>query len=238
MIKNALKSEFSETLWKQAILSIGVLFSFSIYFYLDKGTITQFGDEDGIVEYLTAVLFFISSLIMLYLSRKQSKIFFLLFLLLFIGAGEEISWGQRLFHIDTPNSIRKINVQGELNLHNIEILNRENFNQSVKKGWRKALTINGLYRIFIFTYGFGLPLIVLLSTKAKSFITILKLPLPPLTIGIYFIISWLFFKFFNFNFPPVLHENTAEELFEMMTSLVWLLISTHFLKFKNPSTSH
>jgi hypothetical protein len=37
-------------------------------------------------------------------------------------AGEEISWGQRIFGITTPDVLGAINAQGEFNLHNIEAL--------------------------------------------------------------------------------------------------------------------
>ncbi len=40
-------------------------------------------------------------------------------LLLFVAAGEEISWGQRLIGLETPESVRRINAQGEINLHNL-----------------------------------------------------------------------------------------------------------------------
>lgn len=40
-------------------------------------------------------------------------------LLLFVAAGEEISWGQRLLGIETPESVRQVNAQGELTLHNL-----------------------------------------------------------------------------------------------------------------------
>lgn len=35
-------------------------------------------------------------------------------------AGEEISWGQRIFGIETPEKLEDINLQGETTLHNIE----------------------------------------------------------------------------------------------------------------------
>jgi len=35
-------------------------------------------------------------------------------------AGEEISWGQRVFSVVTPSYLAAINVQGETNLHNID----------------------------------------------------------------------------------------------------------------------
>lgn len=46
----------------------------------------------------------------------------------FLVAGEEISWGQRLFGWGTPSAITVINNQGETNLHNIlEIQNALNY---------------------------------------------------------------------------------------------------------------
>lgn len=42
----------------------------------------------------------------------------LLALLFFYGAGEEISWGQRLFGFGTPEVFDEYNLQGETNLHN------------------------------------------------------------------------------------------------------------------------
>lgn len=37
----------------------------------------------------------------------------------FFGAGEEISWGQRIFHVATPEAIGAINDQGEITFHNL-----------------------------------------------------------------------------------------------------------------------
>jgi hypothetical protein len=38
---------------------------------------------------------------------------------LLFAAGEEISWGQRLFEIGTPPELASINSQGELNVHDV-----------------------------------------------------------------------------------------------------------------------
>lgn len=40
-------------------------------------------------------------------------------LVLFVMAGEEMSWGQRIFRWDTPESMQGINQQKEMNLHNL-----------------------------------------------------------------------------------------------------------------------
>jgi hypothetical protein len=38
----------------------------------------------------------------------------------FFGGGEEISWGQRIFNIATPDEINAINDQGEITVHNLD----------------------------------------------------------------------------------------------------------------------
>jgi hypothetical protein len=40
--------------------------------------------------------------------------------MLLVAAGEEISWGQRLFELDTPPALVDGNRQDELNLHNVD----------------------------------------------------------------------------------------------------------------------
>lgn len=37
-----------------------------------------------------------------------------------IGFGEEISWGQRIFQVQTPEAIKEVNRQNEMNLHNFD----------------------------------------------------------------------------------------------------------------------
>jgi len=45
--------------------------------------------------------------------------FFIILLLTLVVAFEEISWGQRIFGIATPDCIKQINVQNEITLHNL-----------------------------------------------------------------------------------------------------------------------
>ena len=81
--------------------------------------------EDGITENLTVELYLGSSLIFFYLLKKQKfhNIWYLgLGLLSFFMAGEELSWGQRIFHLSTPKYLETINYQQEINLHNIKML--------------------------------------------------------------------------------------------------------------------
>jgi hypothetical protein len=85
--------------------------------------------EDGFVESSTAlILFLISLLLMIRFAKiKFSKGWlwgcmqlFLIILFVF-GAGEEISWGQRIFQIESTEFFQKNNSQGETNFHNLVV---------------------------------------------------------------------------------------------------------------------
>jgi hypothetical protein len=106
-----------------------VVFAF-IFFYTDRNFfINYYVREDGIVEWLTvggllagAVVCF-KRVVDLY---NEKKIIFsiatiALGILLLFGAGEEISWGQRLFHIQSPSFFQKNNAQQEINVHNLVV---------------------------------------------------------------------------------------------------------------------
>jgi hypothetical protein len=78
--------------------------------------------EDGFIEYLTSLFYFLASAGFIFANKKhrfKNLFFWFLAAMCFAIAGEEISWGQRIFGIDTPSELNSINVQQEFNLHNI-----------------------------------------------------------------------------------------------------------------------
>ena len=80
--------------------------------------------EDGFVENGSAVLFLLAAIvagIVAFIGDRTAiqKATMLVFAFgLFFIAGEEISWGQRIFGVETMDSLKEIDVQGENNLHN------------------------------------------------------------------------------------------------------------------------
>ncbi len=81
-----------------------------------KATFEDFYGEWAQV-FLFAAVFILS--LKLAFARSRFRIFFILLALAcFFTFMEEISWGQRIFDIQTPDFFKKHNLQGETNLHN------------------------------------------------------------------------------------------------------------------------
>lgn len=116
---------------KAAYLLLIVLFGFGIYFantnlpYFDE----VYTMEDGFIENGSAIFLLSSSLLLLYRLFKLFKhkdLFWkigilAMSLVFFFGAGEEISWGQRIFNVESSQYFIENNAQGETNLHNLVV---------------------------------------------------------------------------------------------------------------------
>ena len=88
--------------------------------------------EGNFVENLQAFLLFFSILLIFFIAKKikNKNITIYYFLILQCGGlifflGEEISWGQHIFHWESPEIFLKNNKQEETNLHNISNLLNE-----------------------------------------------------------------------------------------------------------------
>ncbi len=79
-----------------------------------------FFGERGFFEILQFSILLFLGFIFFQNYRRSKKLGFIIFsLVFFIGAMEEISWGQSFFHFPTLPIFAKINLQGETNLHNL-----------------------------------------------------------------------------------------------------------------------
>src|SRR5262245_46156693 len=94
------------------------------------GHYAWFADEDGPAENLQFVFLVGAALGSGVVTRRRwrggQRLLGLAYLGLAVAlafvAGEEISWGQRLFSIATPPTLDAVNIQHELNLHNTFLL--------------------------------------------------------------------------------------------------------------------
>lgn len=226
-------SEFNQTRVYNAIILAYSLFTFSLYIFLSEASILKVGEEDGGFEYLTAFSFLIASVLCLMISFRSRNIWFaLLAIVFFVGFGEEISWGQRILGYGTPESVNSKNVQGEFNMHNLEILDSKDFSGEEKSGWRKFTAVQFLYNLFWFTYGIALPLAVFYLGFVKKLVTKFRLPVPPLAIGIFFMVDWLIFRISKSLLLPagksIEYYYTINEMFESCSALIFMMIIIWF----------
>jgi hypothetical protein len=97
----------------------------------------------------------------------------LLGMMLFVMFLEEISWGQRLMGLSVPRAIADNNFQGELNLHNLTVI--QNQNNSMSEVFFKLLG----------DYLLTLPLLVCTFPTARRIVTRLGLPVASLQIALF-----------------------------------------------------
>ena len=130
---------------------------------------TSYAEEDGFIEWLTTIPLLIATVVairyLVTLSGKRSWLFFLsvLFIALFsfFVGGEEISWGQRVFHIQTPEYFKEHNAQDEMNLHNLVLSDGEKVNKVI---------FSQLLSVLIGIYLVLLPILYIRIPNVKKFI--------------------------------------------------------------------
>ena len=239
LLKNYLK-EIS--LLKLYILSIILIitFSYSIYIFCSDKVISVICDEDNLFEWLTAMFFLFSSVLCFATFKRNKNIFVLgLALMFFMGMGEEISWGQRQIGFDTPAGLQAINVQHETNIHNIEFFNGLYLTGVKKTGLQRLFEINILFRMFSVSFLIMLPLLISRLKLKTEINKKLKLPIAPVTIGAFFLISWcLFYSIKYFLLPqgnPHGSYLSVGEVFEFTAAYVYFVVALFFYNTKDDS---
>ncbi len=112
-----------------SILLAIVLFGLILGLWDDIYFDVNYAQEDGPVEWGTAIMLFgiyalsLYHLLTLWNTKKILwKVGTFLFVVLFLfAAGEEISWGQRIFGVESSEFFIENNAQGETNLHNLVV---------------------------------------------------------------------------------------------------------------------
>jgi len=163
--------------------------------------------EDGFFETGGALFYLFASIIFfklyiksktgnnfIFLKTKKNLFFLFLGILCFFCFGEEISWGQRLFNIETPEQIKRINYQNELNVHNLFFFHGTYEDGTIKKGIERWYTLERLYALFWFLYCILIPLSERSSRVISNFLKNLNLPIVPLWVGSLLLINYILAK--------------------------------------------
>lgn len=119
------------------LVSLSIVIGY-ILIFTNKRSFELFTQEDGIVEWLTVLGLLLGAFTCFARAirlRRTKPALFVLFLclmgaVLFFGAGEEISWGQRIFGIQSSEYFKEHNAQGETNIHNL-IIDGEKLNRII-----------------------------------------------------------------------------------------------------------
>ncbi len=183
---------------KSVIFFFVLLIATYLPIFAKEEILDAFAREDKIYESLSPLYLFIASIMFalafyrspVKLSFKDpawlKRLAFLGFAVLFLlAAFEEISWGQRIFGIETPNLIKGVNVQKELTLHNLNFFQGEDATL--------PLDFDQLSAIFALTIGFVIPLACLFIGPLRKFLST-KFPILPLQYGLLYPVNYIIQK--------------------------------------------
>jgi ribose 5-phosphate isomerase B len=202
----------------EKVLSVWVLLFTILGIYLARTNEQyfkfNFTVEDGFLEW-SSVVFLITAGVFSFkrgihaLKDGKKLIFFTAVAITFVcffGSGEEISWGQRLFNIETGDTFKQLNTQGETNLHNLKI-NGVSIN---KLFFGKLLTLAILVYLLVFP---------LLRNKIKLIDQVIKKFGIPIATNFQIIFCFLIFALCELT-----GSSKKGELFEFGATCIFMLI--------------
>jgi hypothetical protein len=206
----------------EVLISALVVGAAALWMQLDPAGLHVMATEDGPIESAGAILFGIACVGFLvaawrcdYLRHKPQGLRYPMILawalLMFVFMGEEISWGQRIFGFDTPEALMEVNHQNEVNLHNIEFVDR---------------FMGGKYRYLSFMMlmtGLGFPLLALIP-RLRRWMQWWAFPVAPLGYAVLFTGAYWYGKHF---FSIGLHLNDADEMREFLMACAMACFALH-----------
>lgn len=169
---------------------------------LPQPAAAQLLGEDGPIEQATAVLFLFACISFAHVWRRRGGLpsrhddgtgrrlaFLILAGLMFICAGEEISWGQRIFGWATPPGWSEANAQAETNLHNLAIIEGGVRDPRTQTFLRSLTNANRLFALFWLAFFVLVPVLDRASAGASQVIRGVGIPIAPLWIGGLFVLN-------------------------------------------------
>lgn len=213
------KKKFSLAVSSSLIL---VLLGYIVYIF--SGHTNQLGylfDEDTVAENLQAVFYGFAGVLFLLkfmISRQKitrRDVFYLLFAaFLLLVTGEEVSWGQRIFKLDTPEFWDRVNVQGEITLHNFQGIDSNMGLVIIMLAWAVVMPVMNKF------FGF-----------ARAFFSKIKMPIMPLTSTVAVLVG-LSIYFLNYS------NHYADEIWELFASLsfIFFAMQEFYIKTQAPKT--
>jgi hypothetical protein len=169
------------------------LFSACILLFLPIDTVAWLGDEDGPIEVAGALSFLLAGIVFLVTAHQTSRFdrqygtnhiesplaLLALGALCLLCFGEEISWGQRLFHYPVPAWLEDINRQGEWTVHNLAWFQASNAEEAKQSFWARQINMERLFNLLQLSLFTLVPMLTPYSTTLRTWGARIGLPIVP-----------------------------------------------------------
>lgn len=232
-----------ESVRQIAFLSfLWLLFAYSLPVLLESRIVNRLALEDGVVESVGALGFFVAAVLFFILYRRsrkqpsaalnplQGNVFFLLLgLAFFFVAMEEISWGQRIIGFKTPEAMVDANVQREFNFHNLEIFHGETETGERKSFWALLLNMDRLFSLFWLSYSCLIPLLYRYLSTARRLLDVIGMPIVNLALGALFLLNYVASKILE-RFPGGDVHHAVVEIKETNIAILFVGVAVIFLR--------
>ena len=213
------------------ILAFYLIFGYTTLGWGEKWAAALY-PEDHYFENVGAISLFVASAISFYIflrawrTRGETRLFwvkqvaYLAFAVLyFFGAGEEISWGQRIFHFQEPEAMTEQNIQGEFNIHNLAVVEGNKF-----------LKADNLFNVYWFSFAVLIPGLSLAWTRFRQFAEKF-IPIVYWGIGALFLFNYLLAKLAKlvfasaYSFQTISFAQAVQEIKESNYELLFVFLS-------------
>jgi hypothetical protein len=231
------RSEIVDT-WTIAVVTMAL---YLLIICSSATTRTLLTREDGPIEYLGA-LAFLASGITFFLSyqrmgarhrwafeHKTRLLILGLGLLGFFAFFEEISWGQRLLHIDTPSWLAAYNLQHEINIHNLVWFASVRDNAGQIELWQQILSASTWFSAFWYTYAVLIPIAARSSRRFIRRWRPFRFLTVPLSISAVFILNYIVCKALIMGMDAS-WDQPLRETYETNLALLILLVAINQIR--------
>jgi hypothetical protein len=212
------------------VLAIYIAFTFFVL-AMGNNAIASTIPEDHYFELIGSFSLFLTSFLFLYgfgIARKslektwislvKQMVYLALAVMFFFGAGEEISWGQRIFGFETPETIAQANKQEEFNTHNLTFWQNS-----------KLLDANSLFDAFWFLFAVFTPAVAVLAPSFKQFVGRF-IPIVYWGLGLLFLYNYLWAKLAKviyqtaYTFDRISLTQAVQEIKESNYAVIFILV--------------
>jgi hypothetical protein len=217
------------------------LLSYSLLFILQSEKAVSLADEGNLIESAGALFLLVTAVLfsLIYWKSKSGNeiflfgaqrnvVFLMLGIVFFVGFAEEISWGQSVFHYETPGFVKRISdPQKEFSIHNLQIFDRDKWEGRGIIRQLFMLNIARIFSIFWFFFCIVIPILNKYNWHTRQFLERIKLPIVPIWVGTFFALNYLALKLLE-RIVPGHSKGPLVEISETNFCFLFLVVSLYF----------